>query len=124
MITITDPEMLKKMMEALELSGNVHTLEDIDEALTNGDMQSHSEKDTWVITQVNDFPQKRIVNILYVVGDLEGAFATGIALEKWANDLGADRMIAVGRDGWWGVRTPGWKKVGTLYAKDLNHGQR
>jgi hypothetical protein len=125
MIRINDPAMLRKMDRALRQGGNLYTLEDLGYALEEGKMQSHVAKDTWAITAVNDFPNKRTVDVLYVVGSLEGAFALDKDLEKWANGLGADAMTAMGRDGWnrW-CSNPGWTKVGTLYSKELDHGRR
>jgi hypothetical protein len=38
---------------------------------------------------------------------------------QFAKDLDADMLTATGRDGWWGIHTPGWHKAGTLYSKDL-----
>ena len=124
-INITDPEMLKKMEKALQMGGDIHTLEDIGAALECGDMQSHSEGDTWVITQVVDYPKKRVLDIVYVVGSVEGALLTEKSLIEWAKNMGVDRMTAIGREGWEQLLTdnPGWKKAGTLFVKELNHGR-
>jgi hypothetical protein len=119
-----DPKMMTKVDRALKQAGGLYSLDDIDLALTTGNMQSHAVDDTWVITEVQDFPRKRAVNILYVVGDLKGSFAADKMVEEWAISKGADMMTAVGRDGWSSIIRSGWKKVGTLYSKDLNHERR
>jgi hypothetical protein len=111
--------MAAKMNEALKASGDVYDLIDIQDLLKDGMMQGHVEGDTWAITQVHDWPKKKSVNILYVVGSLENSIRLEGKITEWAKEIGADFITAVGRDGWWERRTPGWKKVGTLYSKDL-----
>ena len=115
-------EMVEKLAEALKLAHDVYTLEDIIELIEKGTLQGHVEGDTWVVTQVHTFPRKRIVEILYVVGDLNDSIRMEKKIEQWARELNADLIIATGREGWWDFRTPGWKKTGVTYAKDLKNG--
>jgi len=119
-----DVAMMDKVGRALEQAGGIYTLDDIDLALSTGNMQSHTADGTWVITQVHDFPQKRAVDVLYVIGDLRGAYAVDKVVEKWAIGIGAELMTAIGRDGWAKRLGPGWMKAGTFYCKDLNHGRQ
>jgi len=116
---ITDPEMKKKMDRALSISGNLFTLDDIKEHLSDGRMQGHVEGDTWALTQIHDWPQRRTVNIMYVVGSVENSITLEAKIEEWAKKVGANLITAVGRDGWWERRTPGWKKVGVMYSKEI-----
>ena len=123
MITIKDPVMLKKMERALKQGGNLYTLDDIGIALHNGDMQSHTADGTWVITTVSKYPRCKSVDVLFVVGDLEGAFVVDKQLEEWArNVVGANFMSAAGRDGWERRLGRGWKKTATIFNKDISHG--
>jgi len=124
MIRITNPEMLRRMDKALRLGGNLYTMEDIDKQLFTGDMQSHAVEDTWVITQVHEYPHKRAVNILFAVGNIDGALAAEEHVELWAKNIKAKLLTATGRDGWWNFRTPGWNKAGIHYMKDISHEQR
>jgi hypothetical protein len=116
---INDPKMARKLDKALAMGGNLFNLDDIREHLKNGKMQGHVEGDTWAITQVHEWPQKKSVNILYVIGHIEESLKLEEKITKWAKEIGADAITAVGRDGWWEHRLPGWKKVGTLYSKEL-----
>ena len=116
---ITDPKMRDKMEKALKISGNIYTLEDIDRMLKSGEMQGHVHGNTWAITQVHDWPRHRSVNILYVVGDIEDTVVLETEIAEWAKDQGATVLTAIGREGWWERRTPGWGKMGTLYSKDI-----
>jgi hypothetical protein len=116
---VTDPKMLEKMKKALTSSGDLFTLGDIAEHLKDGRMQGHVEGNTWAITQIHRWPNKISVNILYVVGNIEESVQLEQKISKWAKDMGADFITAIGRDGWWEHRLPGWDKVGILYSKEL-----
>jgi len=116
---ITDPKMAKLMDKALAAGNNLFSLDDIQECLRDGRMQGHVEGDTWAITQIHDWPNRKSVNILYVVGSIEESINLQAKIEKWAKEIGANLLTAVGREGWWERRTPGWKKMGILYSKDI-----
>jgi hypothetical protein len=116
---ITDKFMLKKMARALKAANDVFNLDDIGEGLRNGHMQGHVEGDTWAITQVHQWPRRKSVNILVVVGNMEDSLILEGKITKWAKELGADHITALGRDGWWRRKLPGWKKMGVVYTKDI-----
>lgn len=116
---ITDPAMQRKMGKALKVNGDVFDLDDIREALKVGKMQGHVEGDTWAITQVHEWPRKKSVNILYVIGSLDDSVKLESKITEWAKEIGANFITAIGRDGWWKFKTPGWKKMGILYSKDI-----
>lgn len=111
--------MRKKMERALKHANDCYDLDDIENALMQGKMQGHVIGNTWALTQVHDFPQKRSIEITFVVGDLLESIEMEKYLTDWARAMGANMITAVGRDGWWERRTEGWRKVGTLYAKDI-----
>jgi hypothetical protein len=116
---ITDSAMMKKMQRALKEAGDLFTLQDISAMLKKGTAQGHVVGDTWAITQVHEFPLKKSVNILVVVGDMKDSLALEAKIDTWARGIGADAITAVGRDGWDKFVAPGWKKTGTMYAKEL-----
>ena len=118
-MNITDPEMLRKMEKALRLGGNFYTLDDIQAGIMAGDLQGHVEGDTWAITQVQQYPQRKVVNVMFVVGSIPHAAKLEEKIGIWAKELGATLITATGRDGWWAHRTPGWKMMGALYSKDI-----
>jgi hypothetical protein len=116
---VTEPKMRKKLVRALKQGNNLYDLNDIENALAQGSMQGHVNGDTWAVTQVHDWPHRRSVEILFVVGNLHEAVMMEEKLEDWARAIGATMITAVGREGWWNHKTPGWKKVGVLYSKDI-----
>jgi hypothetical protein len=118
-MNISDPKMLKKMERALRFNDYMLDLDDIQYGLDTGEMQGHVIGDTWAITQVHNWPRQKSVNILFVVGNLEEALKLEDKITTWAKEIGATVLTGIGRDGWWESRTPGWRKVGTLFAKDI-----
>lgn len=112
-------DMIERLHRALKLGGDCYSLEDVLTALHTGQMQGHVIGDTWAITKVYDWPQKRSVEITFVVGEMHDAIQMEHEIEKFARSVGASAITAIGREGWWKIRTDGWKKMGTLYAKDI-----
>ena len=121
---ITDEKMRFKMDRALKIGGDTYTLDDIEAGLASGDMQGHVFEETWAITRVHDWSHKRSVDVICIVGDIQGALILEQIVCEWAKSIEADFITAIGRDGWWGFHTPGWQKAGTLYSKDLSNGQQ
>jgi hypothetical protein len=111
--------MLKKMQRALKLANGVFNLDDIGDGLSKGTMQGHVVGDTWAITQVHQWPRRKSVNILVVVGNLDESLEMDSIITNWAKGIGADHLTFIGRDGWWKHRTTGWKKLGVMYSKDI-----
>jgi hypothetical protein len=87
--------------------------------LKSGEAQGHVVGDTWAITQVHKFPARISVNVMIVVGNMEDSLKLEAKIETWAKSIGANLLTGIGRDGWWEYKTPGWKKMGTCYAKEL-----
>ena len=114
---IIDPIMADKMRRALKVGDDLYNLDDIEAGLASGDLQGHVEGDTWAITQIHQWPRKKAVNVLFVVGSLENSLKLEAKVEAWAKEQGATLLTAIGRGGWWSHRTPNWKIVGNLYSK-------
>jgi len=119
---INDPVMVQRMARALKMAGGVHTLDDILEQMELGRLQGHVEGNTWAVTQILNFPRKKVVDLVYVVGDLDDSLRMEKKIEHWSREVGADMIAAAGREGWWNFRTPGWKRTGVTYIKELSHG--
>jgi len=114
-----DPKMRAKVKKALACANNTYDFDDIMNCLRQGTMQGHVVGDTWALTQVHDWPQRRSVNIMFVIGDMKDLPELEQKVTQWAKDNGADLITAMGRDGWQSMMHDGWKAVGTLYSKDI-----
>lgn len=123
MSTITREDMRVKVERALEQFGDLYTFDDIMGFIDSGKMQSFVSGDTWIVTQVNEFPRRKVLDIALVVGFLEEASKALPQIYAFARSIGADRVTAVGRDGWWKFAEPGWYRVGGYFAKDLENGR-
>jgi hypothetical protein len=119
---ITDPSMERKMHRLMRDGNHCYTLDDVMSQIDAGTMQSHTFDNTWVITQVHEFPQRKAVDLTFVVGHAD-EFLEGLpSLYDWTKSIGADLITGSGRDGWWSRRLPGWRRMGSLYSKDLRNG--
>jgi hypothetical protein len=120
MTVITDSNMAKKLERMLHQCGNLYTLDDLMERIKDGRMQSFVHGETWVITQINEFPRRKVLEIIAVVGFISDAIQVLSQLYEFANQVGATMLMASNaRDGWWSYAQPGWKKIGSVYAREL-----
>jgi len=122
MTAITRQDMATKLEKTLRLSGDLYTLDDIMVAIEEGRMQSFTVDDTWIITQVLEFPRRKVLEITFVIGFLNEAVKALPALYAFARSIGATRVTGFGREGWMNFAEPGWKLVGSMYAKELTDG--
>lgn len=120
---ITREDMEEKTQRVLHDFGDLYTFDDIMKLIEEGKMQSFVSKSTWIVTQVNIFPRKKILEISLVVGFLEEAVEALPQIYEFARKIGADKVTALGRDGWWKFAEPGWYRVGGMFAKDLTNGK-
>lgn len=102
--------------------GGFYTFDDILEHINAGKMQSFAHGDSWAVTQINEFPRKRVLNVVFVVGtiaDLEIVYSDilGFVAE---NDI--KYGMANGRRGWLEKAFPGWKFVSATFVKDFSDG--
>jgi hypothetical protein len=110
----------EQVEQALALMGNTHSYEDILDMIDSGSMQSFSDGDTWAVTQVIDFPRKRVLEVFLVVGTLEGVTTIEPAVMDFAKHIGADIVRAFGRNGWLPAsKSFGWRNGQRLYLKEL-----
>lgn len=110
-------DLKKEFAKMLEAQGGFYTLEDVLSLILQGRMQSFAYKDTWVVTQVHEFPRKKVLDIVFVIGDEEGLHQLEPQLEEYKNLVGADMLSATGRPGWLRKTFPGWKAVSLNFVK-------
>jgi len=111
------------MFEAmLARQGGMFTFEDVLQYIQTGRFQSWNQDETWVITQIHSFPRRKVLEIVWVVGDWRHVESLEERLIEWAKDLGIDMLMAVGREGFTKTALPGWKPVSRNFIKDLKNG--
>ena len=116
-------DLFRKLDDLLDRSNHIYTLGDIVKAINNGDLQSHVFGDTWVITQVNDYPQRKVVHIPFAVGYVDDVLTKAEpAITEWAKSINADMLTTVTRTGYLRKPLPGWNLTGLWCAKELRNG--
>lgn len=110
---------LEKLQKVLGYQGGLYSLDSILQRIADGRMQSWSANETWVVTEVIEYPLKKVVNIFLVVGDLRDALAFEPQIEEFARSVGADMVTAYGRPGWEKVLPQGWKQGFAMFSKEL-----
>lgn len=116
---ITDPGMKDKVDRVLRDCGGLYEFEDIVRLIYAGKMQSFTVNDTWIVTQVLEFPRRKVLEIAFVVGFLDEAIKALPQLEQYAHAIGATMMTALAREGWGRYREPGWRKTASFFVKEL-----
>lgn len=112
----------QKLKRVLDAMGGLYLLDDILTAIGKGEMQSHVVNNSWAVTQVQDFPRARKLNILAAVGDLPDIEALEGKVLDYARDVNAGLVSAYGRRGWMPMaKALGWrlKAKSYLYHKDM-----
>ena len=112
-----------KLAKVLDRMGGVYLVSDILDAIAAGRMQSFVEGDSWVITQVVQFPRARMLEIIAAVGDRKECLKIyDERILQYAKDNDIPLVQAYGRHGWLiDARKRGWKvkALSFLYQKEL-----
>lgn len=110
----------QELEEMLENSGGFYTYSDILDHVQSGKMQSFATENTWVVTQVNEFPRKKVVDIVFICGDYNDLPKLESQLEEFKDRIGADLLTATGRLGWLKKGLPGWVVHSVNFSKVSN----
>lgn len=111
---------MQRIADILKEQGDLYTVDDVFAAVQRGEYQSFSDGDSLVVTSVRQFPRRKALEIILAVGTLEQIYAIQPRVVAFARDNGCEVMLAsVGRDGWFGVKTPGWERVASTYLRRL-----
>lgn len=107
----------------LEMSGGFYTFEDIVATVRAGKMQSFTCNDSWAVVQTIDYPRKRVVDIVFVVGRLADMDVLESEVIGWAREQGAVMLTTGARNGWQDrAAIRGWRTVSQIFMKDLSDG--
>jgi hypothetical protein len=112
----------EKLARVLDRMGGLYTLDDILTRIGDGRMQTFVERDSWLITQVVDFPRARQLQFVAMVGDLDDIDPLQAQALDYADKANAGLISAYGRRGWIEhARERGWrlKARNYLYHRDM-----
>lgn len=110
----------EQLREALERMGNTHTLDDIVAEINARTMQSFVEGETWAVTKLIQFPQRKVLEIVLVIGDIDDAVKLHDTVMAFAAEQNCDLVRTFARDGWqhW-AKKRGWRNGMRIYVKEL-----
>lgn len=117
------PDLKEKVDATLAAYGGLYTFDDILVEIAHGSMQSFSEGDSWAVTQVCNYPRKRVLVIEFAIGNLEELKVLEERVIEFARSHNLDMIMANGRLGFDFVKTRGWAKVSAIYIRDLSDDQ-
>lgn len=103
--------------------GGLYSVGDIISGCASGLYQSWLASDgTWMVTQVLQFPRKKVVESMFTIGSIEGALEIQPRVVEFAIKEGASQVRGYGRPGWDAVwrKRPEWKKERHLYVMELD----
>lgn len=108
--------------KALRYSNRTHTFPDVCWGVLEGKMQLWPGAHGCLVSEILDFPQRRIGNAFLAGGDpekgLEQLFEMSGDMTDWARAQGCDGLMLTGRKGWSKV-LPDWKERWTVLTKDI-----
>jgi hypothetical protein len=109
--------------EMLVKYGGFYEFDDIVELVRGGKMQSFSRGESWIVTQICEFPRKRVLDVVFVVGNLDELKEMVTDVIGFARESGAEFMMATGRRGFIEhALGDDWTLAGHFYVRDLSDG--
>jgi len=110
----------KYIEDALEYAKGTHTLDDIWNGVVRGDFQFWPGDKSAIITEIQIYPQTKVMHIFLAGGDLEELLQMEKSVRAYAQTIGCNSMSISGRRGWLRIfERDGWKEVCTTIAKEL-----
>jgi hypothetical protein len=101
------PEWVKKFIhyedlikEALEHSHGTYNIADVFDSIMNGDSQFWPGKNSVAITQIVQYPRKKILHCFLAAGDIEEIALMEEDAVLWAKSQGCSALTLTGRAGW------------------------
>lgn len=111
---------MKRLEKALKIGGNTHNPADIWAAVKEGKMQAFQNGESVAVTEVVGYPQKRVIQVVLAVGNLNEVLGLIPEMEEFGRKHGCSSIRMFGRRGWSKVLSRiGWKPPGVIYEKVL-----
>lgn len=110
----------RELERVLEDMGGFYNIHDILERISDGRMQSFALNNSWVITEVQKYPRRKVLDVSIVVGDMEDFEPLYEQVLKFASEINASLIRGFGRRGWGKkLAARGLVEIGVTYHKDL-----
>jgi hypothetical protein len=112
----------RKLARVLDRMGGVYLPQDILARIADGRMQSFAHRNSWLITEVNQFPRALAMDWIAAVGDLDDWRILHHDAIRFADRNNVSLIRAYGRRGWFPlIRDHGWRRltVNQVYLREL-----
>lgn len=90
----------EQAQRALKACGGLWELEDILSEISRGTMQSFVRENTWAVTQIHIFPRRKVLDLVFVVGEMKDLLPLEDEIVEFAKYVGCSLIVANGRRGW------------------------
>jgi hypothetical protein len=110
------PELIKhfqkceKFIEPALEYDDCHEMQDIADAIADGSMQLWPTPKGAMVTQVQDYPRKRVLHVWWAGGELNAILELIPHIENFAKEIGCGKITCTGRKGWERVFKQ-WKNI-------------
>lgn len=112
---------------ALHYSGGTHTFSDVRDAVQAGSLQFWPGPQSVIITEIIDYPRKRILNFFLAGGNLAELEAMYPLVDEWGRAQGCSGAITLCRKGWkrtFLTRSQGWTETHVQLEKVFSSGEK
>lgn len=109
---------------ALKHCGGTHKLDDVLEGILRGEFQLWPGVDSVVVTEICEFPRRKVLNYFLAGGDGQELRKMLVDLELFAKSRGCTAVTLTGRKGWLRSFLPkeGYEAQWQVMTKELGHG--
>lgn len=106
---------------ALQHSGGTHSFEDIVAGVTVGVMQFWPGPNSAIVTEIQEYPQKRVLHYFLAGGNLAELQRMLPTIEAWGREHGCTMATLAGRMGWQRtfLQHEGWTARLVVMSKEL-----
>ncbi|NKX40950.1 hypothetical protein HGG71_05635 [Rhodobacteraceae bacterium R_SAG2] len=114
------PRVRQHLQPALDHGGNTHGFEDIILSVLKGDMQLWTADKASAVTEVTDYPKKRVIHWFLAGGDMAAVLDFQQSIRTYGKALGCTEMTLSGRSGWQrALKSHGWTQKGIVMEATL-----
>lgn len=105
--------------KALALVGT-HSMADLVKRVQGGQAQLWVVGEAFIITEIIDYPQKRVLRFWVATGELDACIALSRRIMKWGKRRGCELALLTGRRGWTKpLRKEGWTEKLAVLSQEL-----
>lgn len=105
---------------ALAHGNGTHLFVDVVDGVISGKMQLWPAENSCLITEIVDFPRKRILHIFLAGGKLDEILSMTDDVSAWAKGQGCECATLAGRKGWIrALNKHNWEHQFTVMRKDI-----